>query len=307
MVVIPARNEERCIARAVSSFPHDTVIVVDDFSTDATAEEARKAGAGVLPAPPLPRGAVGKPHACMVGGRLLTSRWVLFADADTWYEPSFLDAAVAAAESGGLDLLSVHLTPVPRGLAEHILVPYLSALFFSGANPGRDLAAVFSGRCLLVRREAYEFIGGHAPVLKDLAEDVKLAALAQRHRVKFSVARADKLGRARLYDGWRGVWTGIVRDARRVEQASHGTGLVILLTAALAALWLPAVAWLWSEEQWEAAAILALLLLVLLRPWYGILRVLLAPIAIYAAIPFLLHGLLGSLTGRSITWKGRVI
>jgi len=311
MVVIPARDEERSIARTVKSFPHDTVIVVDDYSTDATAEEARKAGAGVLPAPPLPRGALGKPHACMVGGRLLTSRWVLFADADTWYEPGFLDSAVAGAEAGGLDFLYIHLTPVARSLAEHLLSPYLSGLFFSGVSPRANPVAVFSGRCLLVRREAYEFVGGHAPVLKYRDDDVKLAVLAQRHRLKISIVRAGRLGHVRLYHGLRGIWSGIEREAFRISQVSPGAGSVMVLTAALGTLWLPAAGWLWIEEQREAAMAFVVLLLVLLKPWYGawlgILRVLLAPIAIYAAIPFLLHGLMGALTHRPIKWKGRTV
>jgi glycosyltransferase involved in cell wall biosynthesis len=305
MVVIPARNEEASIARAVKSFPPDTVIVVDDDSSDATADEARKAGAGVLPAPPLPVSALGKSQACMVGARVLTSRWILFADADTWYQTGFVDSAVAGAEAGGLDLLSIHLTPAPRSLAEHVLVPYLSALFFSGASLRGSPAILFSGRCLLVRREAYEFVGGHAPVLEHLAEDVKLAALAQRHRLRFSVARAGNLGYVRLYDGWRGIWAGIERDASRVALVSHRIGVVILLTAAWAALWIPAVIWLWIDDQRAAAGAFALMLLVLLGPWYGVARVLLAPMAIYAAIPFLLHGLLRSLSSRAIAWKGR--
>src|SRR5580698_4352985 len=53
MVIVPARNEEASIARAVKSFPHDTVIVVDDHSEDGTADVASKAGAGVLKAPDL--------------------------------------------------------------------------------------------------------------------------------------------------------------------------------------------------------------------------------------------------------------
>jgi cellulose synthase/poly-beta-1,6-N-acetylglucosamine synthase-like glycosyltransferase len=74
MVVIPARDEETYIARAVSSLPHDSVIVVDDHSSDRTAEAARKAGAGVLIAPDLTAGALGKSNACMAGARLLQSR-----------------------------------------------------------------------------------------------------------------------------------------------------------------------------------------------------------------------------------------
>src|SRR6185295_2571950 len=63
MVVIPARDEEDVIAQAVRSLPHDTVIVVDDASSDQTAKVAREAGAGVLLAPAVPRGGVGKANA----------------------------------------------------------------------------------------------------------------------------------------------------------------------------------------------------------------------------------------------------
>src|SRR5579859_2263938 len=133
MVVIPARNEEGVVGDAVRSFPPDTVIVVDDRSTDRTAEEAREAGAGVLEAPPLIKGALGKANACMAGARILTSRWILFADADTRYRKGFLDAVVQCADDSGLALLSVHLDPRPESVAEHLLEPYAAALFFSGA------------------------------------------------------------------------------------------------------------------------------------------------------------------------------
>src|SRR3954471_1081270 len=123
MVVIPARNEEARIARAVASLPDDSVIVVDDHSEDATAEAARKAGAGVLAAPDLARGVVGKSGACMTGARVLTSRWILFADADTWYESGFLDSVVSAAEAGPLDFLSLYLRPEYADFSGHTLGP----------------------------------------------------------------------------------------------------------------------------------------------------------------------------------------
>src|SRR5450755_988821 len=76
-VVIPARNEAGVIARAVKSFaPHCRVIVMNDASTDATAQRARDAGAEVFDAPAL-RGikTLGKPNACLAAFEHITTRW----------------------------------------------------------------------------------------------------------------------------------------------------------------------------------------------------------------------------------------
>jgi glycosyltransferase involved in cell wall biosynthesis len=304
--VIPARNEEGVVGAAVESFPPDSVIVVDDHSTDATAQEAREAGAGVLEAPPLVSGASGKASACMAGARILESRWILFADADTRYEKGFLESAVQYAETSGWALLSVHLTPRARSLAERMIGPYTSALFFSGADPRKDPAAMFNGQCILARRDAYEFLGGHAAVWKYLAEDVMLALLAQRHRIAFAAVRAGKMGRSRNYGGWKSMWRGLERNTFRVVQANPSTGLSMLITAVCSALWLPLAAWLWFTGHRIAPAALVLLVLVQLAPWYrNPVRVLLAPLAIYAALPMLLYSLIGALADRPIEWKGR--
>lgn len=306
MVVIPARNEEGVVGAAVKSLPPDSVIVVDDHSTDATAEEAREAGAGVLDAPPLVAGASGKANACMAGARILESRWILFADADTRYRKGFLESAVQVAEESGLALLSVHLTPHPRNMAEHLIGPYASALFFSAASPQRDPAVMCNGQCILARRDAYEFLGGHAAVWKYLADDVMLAQLAQRHRMNFAARRAGTLGRVRNYAGWTGAWKSLERNTFRLAQVNPWSNLAILMTALCAALWLPLAAWLWFAGHRIAPIALVLLVLVQLAPWYrNPLRALLAPLAIYAALPLLVYSLIGALADRPIEWKGR--
>ena len=305
MVVIPARNEEGVVGAAVKSLPPDSVIVVDDHSTDATAEEAREAGAGVLDAPPLVAGASGKANACMAGARILESRWILFADADTRYKKGFLESAVEVAEGSGLALLSVHLTPNPRHIADHMIGPYAAALFFTAANP-RDSAAMFHGQCILARRDAYEFLGGHSAVWKYLAEDVKLAQLAQRHRMTFGATRAGPLGRIRNYTGWKGAWKGLECNTFRLAEVNPWSNLTILIAALCAALWLPLAAWLWFTGHRIAPEVLTLLVLLLLAPWYrNPLRVLLAPLAIYAVLPMLIYSLIGALADRPIEWKGR--
>ncbi len=308
MVVIPARNEEASIARAVRSFPHDTVIVVDDHSEDGTAEAARKAGAGVLPAPDLVRGAIGKSNACWAGARVLTSRWVLFADADTWYDPGFLEAAVACAEAGSLSFLSIYLQPECKTWAERMLVPVAVALYFCGVNPKADRVAAFDGQCVLVRREPYAFVGGHGAVLTNLIEDVKLAALAERHRMKFGVARAAHLGHVRMHAGLDGLREGFTRNAFRFMVVSPWIGVRILLAALAMALWLPALIWLCLDEHWVVAAIFALAPSVMLRSWYrSSAGALLAPFGIYGMLPILGGGMVAAFTASPVEWKGRTI
>lgn len=301
MVVIPARNEEGNIGAAVRSLPPDSVIVVDDFSEDGTAEEARAAGAGVLPAPQPIAGAVGKSNACMQGARVLTSRWILFADADTRFEPGFLDTVVAAAEAGRIDFLSVYLKAEFHTLWESTLAPYGVALYFCGIDARADAASAFNGQCVLVKRSPYEFVGGHRALLGYACEDVKMAALAERHRMKVAVMRAPRLGRVHIRPD------DFERNARRFTQISLWRGMCVGVTAAVWALWLPMLVVLFARQQFAAAIAWMLMPSVLLSPWYGGARAILAPAGIYAILPSLLRGAVSAATGHHLEWKGRVI
>lgn len=301
MVVIPARNEEGNIGPAVRSLPPDSVIVVDDFSDDKTADEAREAGAGVLPAPPPLDGTVGKSNACLEGARVLTSRWILFADADTRFNPGAVNAMVAAAEAGQIEFLSVYLKPEFQTLSESAIAPYGVALYFCGINPRADPASAFNGQCVLVKRNAYEFVGGHRAVLRYVCEDVKMADLAQRHRLKFAAARAPKLGSVRIHPA------DFARNASRFVLVRWWRGAWVALTATAWMLWLPALVFLFVRGQFAAAVVWLAAPSVFLGVWYGRARAILAPIGIYAILPRLLEGAIGAMTNRHFEWKGRVI
>jgi glycosyltransferase involved in cell wall biosynthesis len=306
MVIVPARNEESTIARLVKSLPHDTVIVVDDHSEDGTAEAARQAGAGVLLAPELTGQSVGKSNACAAGARLLRSRWVLFTDADTWFEEGFLDSVVATAEANQLSFLSIYLRPEFETFAESALVPCAVALYFAGVTPRGTAAEIVNGQCVLVRREAYEFIGGHSVVITSMIEDVKLAQLANRHRLKFAIARSGRLGHVRFHTD--GLWRGFERNAYRFVMVNPWIGITIVVAAFIAALWLPALIWLALDQEWFALIALALLPSAVLGVWYrNPLRALLAPLGICGMFFVILNGFIAALTGRDLEWKGRAL
>ena len=301
MVVIPARDEAAMIARAVKSLPPDTVIVVDDHSKDDTGEVAQAAGAGVLKAPKLLSGMVGKPSACTEGARLLSSRWIVFADADTWYAPGFLESAVATAEGGKVDFLSIYLHPSYESFAARVLAPYAVALYFFGLNPRTNTAEAFNGQCVLVRREPYEFVGGHGAIRQYVNDDLKLVALAQRHRMKFGVVRSGNLGHVRIDPA------SFKRDAHRFSIVSTWIGVRIMLAALAYLLWVPAFVWLLASGHRFVAAGMIVWPILLLSGWYGWKLALLAPFGICGLAPRLLTGALGALAARRVEWKGRVI
>jgi len=298
MVVIPARNEEGQISRAVRSFPADTVIVVDDFSEDRTAEAARQAGAGVLPAPDLVRGALGKSNACVAGAKLLRSRWVLFADADTYFEPNFVGSAVRMAESSRLDLLSIHPRAEGDSRIAGMQAPLIAALTALSINPRSDVAGAFNGQCLLVRREAYEFIGGHAAVWSEFREDVKLARIAARHRMKLGVARAEGLARTRFQTADIGL------QLRRLPLVG---AWALFAAAVFWSLWIPVIVLLLIARQWSMALVFAILPFVLMDHWYPGWEVLLLPFGVCVTVPRVLAGLWSRIRSRPVIWKGRVI
>ena len=141
MVVIPARNEETSIARAVESFPHDTVIVVDDHSEDGTAEAARKAGAGVLTAPDLTARRSRKIERLHGGRRLLTSRGFCLPT-PTPGSSRFLNAVAAAAARTELAFLSIHSVAQRRDLLRTLLAPLAAAFIFAACAPARSGGSV---------------------------------------------------------------------------------------------------------------------------------------------------------------------
>lgn len=310
--VVPARDEQANIARCVRSLaPFISVLVVDDHSRDATAEEAHAAGARVVPAPPLPAGWLGKPHACWAGAARAETEWILFVDADTWYEAAFLPSALAFAHARGLDAVTVFPRQVCLRWYESALVEYGLGLYFSGVDSARLLdprspEALANGQCILIRRDAYFRAGGHQAVAASVTEDVALAVLLKRSGVPFAVCRAERLASVRMYDSFLSLWRGFQKNSFRVLFHNPGTGWRVVLAAIVMTTWLPAAALLAASGHWLAAALYPLVPVAAWRPWYGSWRrALWAPLAIYLFQGIVVSAMLASSTGRGALWKGR--
>jgi hypothetical protein len=305
MVVIPARDEEDVIATAVRSLPPDTVIVADDGSGDDTPDVASAAGAGVGLRAYARWWFWNVQNACAYGAATVTTKWLLFCDADTSYEPGFLESAIATADASGVLFLSVHLDADCQTFAETTMAPLLRAIFYAGVNTQESAEAGFLGQCVLVQRDPYEFIGGHRGIMPSFVDDVALATVAHRHRLPTACVRANGLGRVRPFRSWRGLFSDLWRSANRFTPLPNKAELNAFLSFAVLIAWIPIVLWV-ALSNAPIAAALGLVPLVMLSPWYRGWRVVLAPLASLVAIPAALY-VVYDLTLGNPQWKGREV
>ena len=220
--IVPARNEEAVIAACVASLVGQPeigeVLVIDDQSSDHTRAIVRNLTVRfpklkLLEAGELPSGWVGKNHAVWLGAAAATGEWLLFTDADAVHQHDSAARALAMAEENCAELLSFSPEQVMETWYERSLIPYIycrlgSRFSFAEVNdPNHDLAAA-NGQFLLVRRAAYQAVGGHSSVAGEVLEDVALARRLKRggHRIWFASGRG--VVRVRMYRSFRAIWEG---------------------------------------------------------------------------------------------------
>lgn len=219
-VVIPARNEEESLGVCLESLVSQTgmafeIIVVNDHSTDRTAEIAASfAGVRVIEAGALAPGWTGKNNAVACGAREARGEWLLFTDADTVHLPGSLARALAEAEEHKAEMLSYSPEQIAVSFWEMAILPVVFAELarqFPPAkvsDPASPIAAA-NGQFILIRRETYDAIGGHAGVAGDILEDVALARRVKASGKKIRFRYASDAVRTRMYrnfgqlrEGW---------------------------------------------------------------------------------------------------------
>ena len=216
-VVVPARDEEHRIAGALAPLGDDgcvaEVLVVDDESSDGTAEVARSFGATVIAGAPRPDGWAGKTWALQQGLERASSEWVVFLDADTRPKRGLIVALVERASA--YDILSVGPRFIVSSVGERLLHPSLltTIVYRVGASDpaGHDPAlhrTIMNGQCVAVRREPFLAAGGWSRVRGFMTEDVALARSLKRDGWRVGFADAADLLEVRMYESGVETWHG---------------------------------------------------------------------------------------------------
>lgn len=222
-VIVPARNEQDCIARCLESLVGQQgiefqITVVDDGSTDLTRAIAESyAGVRVISAEDAANGATGKCNALICGASRAVAEWLLFTDADTFHCPGALAAAVKEALERGVDLLSYSPEQEVVTWSEQALMPLVFAELARTFPPGRvndpaDPVVAANGQYILVRREIYEKLGGHKAVAGSVLEDVELARLFKNAGCRIWFRYGAGLVKTRMYRNFSAMVEGWTKN-----------------------------------------------------------------------------------------------
>ena len=332
VAVVPARNEAEHIGRAVGSLLAQDwdgalhVIVVDDGSTDGTADEARRAavaaGAGrgvtVLGGAPLAPGWSGKLWAMSQGveaAARLAPDYLLFTDADIEHGRDSVASLIEQAERERRDLVSVMVWLSSATWPERCLIPAF-VFFFLKLYPPRWIAergartAGAAGGCILIRPAALERAGGLAAIRAELIDDCALAARVKASGGSLWLGLSDGTRSLRVYGRFAEIGAMISRTAFNQLRHSwwllagslaglavtYGLAPLLLLSADPLCRMLGALAW-----ALMTLAYLPLVRFYRLAPTYALL---LPAVAVFYA-GATVHSALRYALGRGGQWKGR--
>lgn len=317
-----------------SSYQPLELLVVDDRSTDATAEVVASLALGdarlrLVRGEALPPGWYGKPWACVQGYRAARGEIVVFTDADTRHAPELLEHAVGALQLERAALLTI----APRQLCltfwERLVMPQIWLLLGLRYHPRRVNRAtrprdiIANGQFIMVTRAAYEAAGTHEAVRGEVAEDLALAQTFLRHGLKVYFAFAEPLMETRMYQGFAHLIEGWSKNVylggrRSFPNEPIRRALVPVIVGGAMVFWLipPAVTAIYvglaagalagvGPAALVAVAVSVLFWMVVLfgmgiPVWYGIGYPLGAAVLLYIVARSTWRG------GRRVEWRGRV-
>ncbi|MEL6493853.1 MAG: glycosyltransferase [Cyanobacteria bacterium J06623_7] len=262
--LVPARNEAAVITEGIASllsqnYPGDlTVVLIDDNSSDRTAELARETALNlhkseslqIVTGQPLKPGWKGKLWALYQGLKLATTSmplpdyWLL-TDADIRHDQDNLTRLVTQAETENLDLVSLMVLLRCQSTWEKLLIPAFVFFFqklypFAWVNnPQKSLAAA-AGGCILISREALTSIGGIETIKDALIDDCSLARAVKIANKQIWLGLTETTVSLRGYDDLTTIWDTIARTA--YDQLQYSPLLLLGTTLGMALVYLTAPA-----------------------------------------------------------------
>jgi chlorobactene glucosyltransferase len=292
-VVIPAKDEgERlrtCFETVLAlTYPSFNVVAIDDRSTDQTgaimdeyAAKDSRVRVIHIPRGGLPDGWLGKCHALDTGVRGVASPWLLFVDSDVAVRPDSLSEVVSLAMARGYDAVSILTKLECHSLAERLVMPLAAAAVVAmyavslTNNDARKKSAFANGQFFLIRKSAYDKVGGHEAVKNRAAEDVELMRLLKLNDFRTRLYSGKEFASTHMYNSVRAMfigWCRIYAGGSRRRPWRIFAALAILVPSLFGYIVL-VMSLIRHSVRWELASgghvLLITVLVALLYAWSG--------------------------------------
>ena len=244
-ILVAARNEEDNIGDCLMSlqkqdYPNFEVLILDDRSTDNTAEIVNKfvekdSRFHLITGEPLPEGWVGKAHACHQLAKRAKGDWFLFTDADTMHKPNMISSVLTLFLENRPTLLSGFPQQKADSLVEKITIPVFYFILMAWMplwwlqRSKKLMPSMANGQFLLFNREDYWKVGGHEAVKSRILEDVWLGAEVYRKGGRVLAVDLSPVVSCRMYKDFSSMWKGFAKSIYGVTQSM----LVLLLLGVL--------------------------------------------------------------------------
>ncbi|MDP1550765.1 MAG: glycosyltransferase [Nitrosomonas sp.] len=221
-VLIPARNEGPYIRHTLNGVRAQSenlrIIVIDDQSTDDTAEQAKRCGALVLSGTAPPAGWSGKLWALEQGLREVSTPYTLLLDADIELAPGIVIELQQKARNENLALVSLMAEPPMENFIERLLMPAFIFFFrllypFGLANKPVSRVAAAAGGCILVETQALRSVGAFANLHNALIDDCTLATHIKRSGLRTFIGLSRAARSHRGYQDLKPIWEMVARTA----------------------------------------------------------------------------------------------
>jgi len=322
-VVIPARNEADIIEDTLQAVKqqgeHLQVILVDDASSDATAERAKSVGLKhlqIISSSTLPKGWTGKLWAQEQGIQKVTTRFILLLDADIHLNAGILNALKEKQLAEKLSFISLMARLSTNNFWEKLLMPAFIYFFkmlypFALANKPNSKMAAAAGGCILIETAALHTIGGMKSIKDAVIDDCSLAKAIKQAGYPIWIGLTQDVISQRPYLGLSEIWDMVARTA--YSQLFYSKILLLICTFLMSLLYILPIVGLFilSGGAWFCALFSLIAMSGLYLPtvsFYGLPRLWVLMMPVIAGLYLLMTwtSAIRYWCGERSRWKGRI-